>query len=86
MLHLTSSYMNCRVRADLPTPPLPTMITLWRARELWLLFLFAAILLVFCETQLEDPVEELPRRETDSEAVWFPPEGNQMKMPCSVKA
>ena len=25
---LTSSYMNCRVRADLPTPPLPTIITL----------------------------------------------------------
>ena len=23
--------MNCSVRADLPTPPLPTMITLWRA-------------------------------------------------------
>lgn len=24
----TSSYMNCKVRADLPTPPLPTIITL----------------------------------------------------------
>ena len=22
--------MNCKVRADLPTPPLPTMMTLWR--------------------------------------------------------
>lgn len=30
---LTSSYMNWSVRADLPTPPLPTIITLWRARE-----------------------------------------------------
>lgn len=30
---LTSSYMNWRVRADFPTPPLPTIITLWRARE-----------------------------------------------------
>ena len=28
---LTSSYINCRVRADLPTPPLPTMMTLCRA-------------------------------------------------------
>lgn len=36
---LTSSYMNCRVRADLPTPPLPTMITLWRTRDVWFLFL-----------------------------------------------
>ena len=26
---ITSSYMNWRVRADLPTPPLPTMMTLW---------------------------------------------------------
>jgi len=67
---LTSSYMNCRVRADLPTPPLPTMITLCRARELWLLLLFAAILLVFCETWLEDPVEELPRKETETQR-WF---------------
>lgn len=25
---LTSSYINCRVRALLPTPPLPTIITL----------------------------------------------------------
>ena len=25
---LTSSYMNCNVRADFPTPPLPTIITL----------------------------------------------------------
>lgn len=25
--------MNWSVRADLPTPPLPTIITLWRARE-----------------------------------------------------
>jgi len=31
--------MNCRVSADFPTPPLPTMITLWRAREYWFLFL-----------------------------------------------
>lgn len=30
---LTSSYINCRVRADLPTPPLPTIITLCRASE-----------------------------------------------------
>lgn len=59
--------MNCRVRADLPTPPLPTMITLWRASELWLLLLLAAILLVFCETRLEDPGEELPRRETETQ-------------------
>ena len=26
---ITSSYINCKVRADLPTPPLPTIITLW---------------------------------------------------------
>lgn len=25
-------------------------------------------------------------RNRDSEVVWFPPEGNQMKMLCSVKA
>lgn len=31
----TSSYMNWSVRADFPTPPLPTMITLCRAREFW---------------------------------------------------
>lgn len=36
---LTSSYINCRVRADFPTPPLPTMITLWRTRDVWFLFL-----------------------------------------------
>lgn len=42
--HLTSSYMNWRVRADLPTPPLPTIMTLCRARELWFLLLLAAIL------------------------------------------
>ena len=29
-LWLTSSYMNWRVSADLPTPPEPTIITLWR--------------------------------------------------------
>lgn len=28
---LTSSYMNCNVRADFPTPPLPTMMTLCKA-------------------------------------------------------
>lgn len=28
IIRLTSSYMNCKVSADLPTPPLPTMITL----------------------------------------------------------
>ena len=27
-LTLTSSYINCNVSADLPTPPLPTMMTL----------------------------------------------------------
>lgn len=27
--------MNCRVRADLPTPPLPTMMTLCKAKEFW---------------------------------------------------
>lgn len=41
--HLTSSYMNWRVRADLPTPPLPTIMTLCRARELWFLLLLAAM-------------------------------------------
>ncbi len=40
---LTSSYMNCRVRADFPTPPLPTIITLCSARELWFLLLLVAI-------------------------------------------
>lgn len=48
---LTSSYINCRVRADFPTPPAPTIITLrmggwggWGAvfillfMSLWLLF------------------------------------------------
>lgn len=39
--------MNCRVRADLPTPPVPTMITLWRTREAWLLFLPEAMAAVF---------------------------------------
>lgn len=28
---LTSSYINWSVRADLPTPPDPTIMTLWRA-------------------------------------------------------
>lgn len=40
----TSSYMNWSVRADLPTPPLPTIITLWRAKEFGVLGLFAAII------------------------------------------
>lgn len=35
--------MNCRVRADFPTPPLPTMITLCKARELWFLPLLVAM-------------------------------------------
>ena len=35
--------MNCRVSADLPTPPLPTMMTLWSTRELWFLFLLDAM-------------------------------------------
>lgn len=43
---LTSSYINWRVSADLPTPPLPTIITLWRAKELWFLLLLAAIVLL----------------------------------------
>ena len=42
---ITSSYMNCRVRADLPTPPLPTMMTLWTTG--WLgVFLDAIFLLL----------------------------------------
>lgn len=28
VVQLTSSYMNLRVRADFPTPPVPTMMTL----------------------------------------------------------
>lgn len=40
--------MNCRVRADFPTPPLPTMITLCRARELWFLPLLVAMFGVIC--------------------------------------
>lgn len=32
--------------ADLPTPPLPTIITLWRAKELRFLLLLAAIVLL----------------------------------------
>lgn len=43
---LTSSYINWSVSADLPTPPLPTIITLWRAKELWFLLLLAAIVLL----------------------------------------
>lgn len=35
--------MNCRVRADFPTPPLPTIISLCSTRELWFLPLLAAI-------------------------------------------
>lgn len=35
----TSSYMNCSVSADLPTPPLPTIMTLCRA-GCWALFFF----------------------------------------------
>lgn len=31
--------MNCSVSADFPTPPLPTMMTLWRVSEFWPLFL-----------------------------------------------
>lgn len=42
--------MNCRVRADFPTPPLPTMITLWRARDVWFLFLPEAMTLA-CRDQ-----------------------------------
>ncbi len=45
--------MNCRVRADFPTPPLPTMITLWRAREVWFLFLPEAMILACREGQEE---------------------------------
>lgn len=30
--------MNCSVSADLPTPPLPTMMTLWSASDVWFLF------------------------------------------------
>lgn len=45
--------MNCRVRADFPTPPLPTMITLWRTRDVWLLFLPEAMTLA-CRGQEED--------------------------------
>lgn len=40
--------MNCRVRADFPTPPLPTMITLCRARELWFLPLLVAMSGALC--------------------------------------
>lgn len=45
--------MNCKVRADFPTPPLPTMITLWRTRDVWLLFLPEAMTLA-CRGQEED--------------------------------
>lgn len=45
--------MNCRVRADFPTPPLPTMITLWRTSDVWLLFLPEAMTLA-CRGQEED--------------------------------
>lgn len=41
----TSSYMNWSVRADFPTPPLPTMITLCRVSEFWPLGLAAAMAL-----------------------------------------
>lgn len=40
---LTSSYINCSVKADFPTPPLPTMMTLCKANEFCPLGLFAAI-------------------------------------------
>lgn len=39
----TSSYMNWSVSADLPTPPLPTMITLWMT----LIWLVLCVLLIF---------------------------------------
>lgn len=38
-IRLTSSYMNCSVSADFPTPPLPTMITLCNTSDVWFLFL-----------------------------------------------
>lgn len=43
---LTSSYMNWSVRADFPTPPLPTIITLWSAREFCPFGLAAAMALL----------------------------------------
>lgn len=38
--------MNCKVKADFPTPPLPTMITLWRASEFCPFGLAAAMVTV----------------------------------------
>lgn len=52
----TSSYMNWSVSADLPTPPLPTIITLWRAREFGALGLLAVIF------QKNEPMEVVRRR------------------------
>jgi len=51
---LTSSYMNWRVRADFPTPPLPTMMTLWRAREFWPLGFAVAMVLLTKRSEAGD--------------------------------
>lgn len=53
---LTSSYMNCSVSADFPTPPLPTMITLWRTRDVWFLFFPDAITPVYLSPQAHSSV------------------------------
>lgn len=55
---LTSSYMNWSVRADFPTPPLPTMITLCRAREFWP-FGFAAAMALRMDRQRHERQDRL---------------------------
>lgn len=51
---LTSSYMNWSVRADFPTPPLPTIITLWTTGWLgvFLEAIFFVELLFVCDETL----------------------------------
>lgn len=49
--------------ADLPTPPLPTIITLWRAKELWFLLLLAAIVLLATD-EVPGNQSDLQKKET----------------------
>lgn len=68
--------MNCRVRADLPTPPLPTMITLWRAREFCPLGLLV-VMTAHTQTHSQGGKEERERERRDGTEAkgWFESQG-----------
>lgn len=64
----TSSYINWSVRADFPTPPLPTMITLCRAREFWPLG-FAAAMVLWTDRQTDR--QRNVRTNTSPKTYWI---------------